>query len=99
MAERTIIVLDPTAVGHPVEKPLSPRPESLEGKRVGFLWNGKPNADVFLAELQRLVSERCRPAASARVNWSKTSASGAAFEGLLEELAANCDAVVNGVGD
>ncbi len=97
MSEQTIVVLDPTAVGRAQERPLAPRPETLEGKRIGLLWNGKSNADVFLSEVEKLLVHTYHPASTR--NWSKHNASATAFESLIEELAQGCDLVVNGIGD
>jgi hypothetical protein len=37
---------------------ISERPGTLDGKRVGLLWNAKVNADIYLHRLQELISER-----------------------------------------
>ena len=36
---------------------ISSRVDTLEGKRVGLLWNGKPNGDVFLNRVAELLEE------------------------------------------
>lgn len=52
-------VLDPT--GGPIlkRKMRAPRLASLEGKRIGLVWNRKPNGDILLEEVGYLLKERC----------------------------------------
>src|SRR5687767_13483415 len=47
-----IIVLEPAAAPQPPLVELAKRPATLDGKRLGFLDNGKPNADVLLAAIE-----------------------------------------------
>lgn len=37
---------------------LAPRPPTLDGMRVGLLWNAKVNADIFLRRIQERIEER-----------------------------------------
>ncbi len=39
---------------------ISPRLNVLEGKTVGFRWNGKPNGDHFLNRIAELLSEKIK---------------------------------------
>ena len=41
-------VLDPTVAPIPSSAVRAPRPDTLDGKTVGLLANGKPNADELL---------------------------------------------------
>lgn len=36
----------------------APRLNSLDGKRIGFLWNSKPNGDIFLNRVAELLVRR-----------------------------------------
>ena len=36
---------------------ISPRVDTLDGKRVGLWWNGKPNGDVFLNRIAELLEK------------------------------------------
>ena len=36
---------------------IAPRVDTLEGKRIGLLWNGKPNGDVFLNRVAELLEK------------------------------------------
>ena len=95
-----IVVFDPT-VPAPQEdlngaQSLAARHGDLSGRTIGFLWNTKGNADVYLDEMARLLGKRhpgMRP-----LMVEKKSASMAmepeVYASLLE-----CDAVVNAFGD
>lgn len=90
-------VLDPTSELLPAHGARAARIGELEGKSVGFLANGKRNADRFLQVLSELLKERY----SLRevVARSKSNASTPAPATILDELAQRCDAVIVGVGD
>lgn len=73
----------------------APRLGELRGKVIGFLQNGKPNADILLIRLANLmqkeyglggVRSRAKPRAS----------DPAVF---IEEMANECQGVVNAIGD
>lgn len=51
----TISVLNPTAKPRRLENTLSSRGENLEGKRLGFLWNNKPNGKVIFRTLENIL--------------------------------------------
>jgi hypothetical protein len=95
-------ILDPTggagrAPAPGAGAPLAPRRPGLAGARVGLLVNTKQNADIFLAEVGRLLVERHGAAsvlARTKVNFAQP-----APEDLLKELTAECDVVVTGIGD
>ena len=38
--------------------PFAPRLSTFEGKRIGLLWNSKPNGDFFLNRVAELLVER-----------------------------------------
>ena len=58
MGEVTLEVLDPTGVTIAKKKSLAPRLETLEGKKIGLVWNRKPNGDVLLDEIGKVLKER-----------------------------------------
>ena len=64
---------------------------------VGMLDNHKHNSDKVLDRLQHRLSERYRDARFVRVK--KPEAGKPAQAKMIEDLAAQCDAVVNGIGD
>jgi hypothetical protein len=96
MAEEKLVVLDPSGEkGSEKKKLMAERDSSLQGKRIGFLSNGKPNAGLLMQELDLLLSKQFR---FSKVNhWEKPKASVRAT--FLDELARECQVVVNGVGD
>jgi hypothetical protein len=74
---------------------MASRPDDLGGRVIGFLDNTKQNADTFLGRTEELLHQRFRP--SEIVRWRKEhSALPASF---MDEMARQCDAVINGVGD
>jgi hypothetical protein len=78
------------------EGTLSPRPESLDGKRIGLLWNSKVNADIYLRRLQELLAERHQ---GLEFVWrAKPTASKPMEPDVREDMEA-CDLVVTAFGD
>jgi hypothetical protein len=77
------------------QKPPSSRLDGLAGKVIGFVNNGKPNADVFLSRLANLMQKKYR--LSGILLKAKPRPSVPAE--FIEELAMECQAVVNAVGD
>lgn len=53
-----LVVLNPVAAPGSGGTGLAPRLETLEGKRVAFIWNGKPGGDIALARIQEKLVER-----------------------------------------
>ncbi len=91
-----LVVLDPT-VGEEARS-LAPalRLDTLRGKRVGLMSNGKPMADVFLRHLAELLEHRYG------VEWElavKPDPSRIAPRALLDSLSAKTHAIITGVGD
>jgi hypothetical protein len=100
MAERSSAafqVLDPTLEEEHREAVMAQRWETLEGKRLGLLINGKNNSDKLLEEMAALLGQSCRLGAVRA--WRKPSAYRVAPKALLDEIAEQCDAVLTGVGD
>lgn len=72
-----------------------PRLSELEGKAIGFLPNGKPNADILLSRLAGLMQKKyglsqVRMRAKPRVTEPAD---------FIEALASECQGVVNAIGD
>jgi hypothetical protein len=76
---------------------LAPRPRDLTGATIGLLVNTKQNADIFLAEVGRLLVER--HGAAGVLARTKLAFAQPAPEDLLKELITECDVVVTGIGD
>ena len=88
-------VLSPVADVGGAATSAAARPETLDGRRIGFLDNGKPNADVFLSRVEELLCERF---AVFQAIWQRKRHGGRPVEDL-DDLAKRCQVVVNGVGD
>lgn len=94
-----MIVLSPE--GNPrttgIHVPPLPRLAGLDGKIVGFLDNGKPNGDTLQYRLEELLKESYEIAGVVRRR--KVSAQEGAPADYLNELAAEADFVISGIGD
>lgn len=73
------------------------RLKTLEGARPGLLSTGKRPCDELLAEIASLLGEQYRFASVK--SWRIFSVYKAAPRRKLDEMVAQCDAVVAGVGD
>lgn len=94
-----IEVLDPTGVT--VQKNIQPSAGvgNLNGKYIGFIDNGKPNYDIFLARLTELLNRRFELAGMVHVK-KKEKDTGVALNPIdMEKLAKNCDVILNGICD
>ena len=92
-------IIDPTigpANGHGVFA-LAARPDSLSGLRIGLLANTKRNAEQFLDQVGRILTEDY--GAAAVVARKKPDITSTAPEPILEDLRTGSDVVVVGVGD
>lgn len=76
---------------------LAPRGRDLQGRVVGLLDNSKPNADLLLDRIGRLL--RAKYGAGDVVKLRKAGAGVPLDQESLERLAATCDLVVTGTGD
>ena len=73
----------------------APRLGELKGKVIGFLQNGKPNADILLMRLAHLLREKyglSEGPSKSKPRPSQPSES-------IEEMANQCQGVINGLGD
>ena len=75
----------------------TPRPKSVEGLRIGFLDNTKPNSNRYLRLLADTLRERI--GLGAAIHRRKHDSSSPAADALLLGLANDCDMVVNAVPD
>lgn len=76
---------------------LAPRLKTLDGQRLGLLSTGKRNCDLLVAELGDLLAHRYRLASMQM--WTKPSVYRYGSRKRMEEIKAQSDAVVAGVGD
>ncbi|HEV8307310.1 MAG TPA: hypothetical protein VGW35_06540 [Methylomirabilota bacterium] len=95
-----IEILDPTvSPGDAGAQPVAytPRPDSLQGKRIGLIENTKFNSDRLLQKIGDLLKADYG-AAETRM-WRKRNSSVPAHEEIIEELRRTCDVMVAGIGD
>lgn len=92
-----IELLDPTREAAGAEPSYAKRPESLKGLRIALVDNRKFNADNVLKRIGELLVQRYG-AASYKV-YQKRWPSVPAHEEVLQDIQANCDVMVAGVGD
>jgi hypothetical protein len=89
--------LGPAADARRAPAALAGRPDSLSGLRLGLLANTKRNAEEFLDQVGRLLTEQ--HGVTAVVARKKPDITNTAPEPILDDLRAGCDVVVVGVGD
>jgi hypothetical protein len=89
-------LLDPTAEADVREMAIAPRLSDLQGKRLGILWNEKPNGDVLLSRLQGLLEKHCDLGS---VLWRQKGSAEKISTHTLEELANGSDFVLNALAD
>jgi hypothetical protein len=90
-----IELLDPTASPRVKELPLAERRGSLAGKKIGFLSNGKANAELLLDDIGQLLRSRLGGFTAVR---GDKGAAEPAPEDVIERLRA-CDAVITAIAD
>ena len=90
-------LIDPTV--HPTIRTRSRAPvlDSLHGKTIGLLSNGKLNADLLLTTTAGIFAER--HGCSVTKIYGKPSASAPAPADTLVELAEDCDFLITANGD
>ncbi|HEX5816844.1 MAG TPA: hypothetical protein VF010_16055 [Methylomirabilota bacterium] len=91
----TTRLYDPTAEPRAVDAALAPRLQSLTGKRIGILDNGKANAGTLMLAVARVLQER--HGAGEIVKRNKPVAGPPAPE-ILEALS-HCDLALVGSAD
>jgi hypothetical protein len=89
--------LDPTGGLEVAAHPLAARLDTLQGKRLGIVDNGKTNADKFLTMVAEELEELYGVAEFKMLR--KRDLSQPAPRELIEELAADTDFAITGIGD
>ena len=92
----TFRVLDPTPEKTPPVGQLAPRLDTLTGKTIGFISNGKEGTKGFFAHLDRLLREEHGVAQV--VMRTKSNYRAPADAHIVAEIR-NWDAVISGIGD
>ena len=93
----TLRVFRPSPFEEQVQLRLAPRLGSLQGKRIGFIGNLKPNCDVLLHTTEELLLSQ--QGVSSTLYREKSSCSSGAPVSMLDEIGAECDAAVVALGD
>lgn len=88
-------VLDPTSERRPATRQRLARPGSLDGHVVALLDISKPRGDVFLDELERMITER---GATVR-RYRKPTFTKPAPVDLRYEIATQCTLVIEALAD
>ena len=86
-------ILDPSAERDPEGRPLASRPP--EGRTIALLDIRKPRGDVFLDELEQLLTTR----GYAVERTMKPTFTKPAPADVRKEIAARCDAVIEALAD
>jgi len=91
----TTILLDPTDERSPDRRERLPRPKDLDGLIVGLLDISKARGDIFLDEIEKLLTER---GLKIRRYQKPTFARVTPVE-LKQEISTQCDVVVEALAD
>ena len=97
MTTATIQILDPRPERQTTERDAAQRLPGLAGKTIGLLENRKYHSDSFLQELQTILEDEY--AVERVVYLRKFSFSAPCSDETIDELVAQCDAVVHGIAD
>ena len=92
----TFRVLDPTPEKAPPAGELATRLDTLEGKTIGFISNGKEGTKGFFGHLDRVLREEYGVARV--VSRTKSNYSAPADPHIVAEIR-NWDAMISGIGD
>tara|TARA_B100002003_G_C13897417_1_gene437332 strand:+ start:186 stop:479 length:294 start_codon:yes stop_codon:yes gene_type:complete len=97
MATSTIFIHNPTAPVRDLRHTKAQRLDGLGGRKIGFLWNSKPNGDTLFNRLEEVLREKYE--ISGTMHRRKPHAGIPADVQVYDELASSVDAVVLGLGD
>ncbi len=95
--KKGVAIFDPTTT--PKEQPLhyASRPATLRGKRVGLVDNTKFNSDKLLLKIGKILEEEY--GVQGMLIRRKKNSGVPAHDEILNELSAECDVMIAGVGD
>lgn len=93
----------PTSVAI-TEKSISfaPRLKTLDGKKIGLYWNGKPNGDFFLNRVAELLDKRYKGIEIVKlweIDPTGTAHADKKSDAVLDFIAKSADIVIAGQGD
>lgn len=90
------LLVDPTQQPTSLATTRATRPADLRGLRLGLVQNTKANAAKLLEEVETYLRDELAPAV---VNRYAVPATLPAADDLLDQIAAECDLVIEAVGD
>jgi len=89
------IILDPTGERSVTARPRLPRPESLDGLRIGLLDIAKTKGDIFLDRLEQRLTERGLEVK----RYAKPTNTRPAPTPLSQQIATEVDVVIEALSD
>jgi hypothetical protein len=99
MTIKYIEVLNPTGVNKLQNIQVSTGIGNLDGKTIGFIDNGKPNYDIFLARVMELLNQRYKFARIIHVKKKEKDTGVALNSADMEKLIDSCNVILNGICD
>ena len=102
MAQLSIVNPIATAQADTSEAPRispAPRPKSLDGKRIGLYWNGKPLGDIALENTKEILRNTFRDVRFVDVFGEKGGINRYLSPGQLDMLQEEADVVIGTSGD
>ncbi|NWG75909.1 MAG: hypothetical protein HXY24_15125 [Rubrivivax sp.] len=78
------------------------RVRTLEGRKIGLLWNGKPNGDIFLDRIAEILEKKYKDIEIIKfwkVDPEHTAFSNKYSEETLDRIAKSADIVIASQGD
>ena len=91
----TMVLMDPTAELSPDGRMPLAKPKSLDGLTVGLLNISKPRGDVFLDRIEDLLGQK----GVKTKRYSKPTFTRIAPIGLKQQIATECDLVIEALAD
>ena len=94
-----IEVLDPTAKTTVRQKRMASGLADLNGKTIGLVDNRKPNFDIFLERVEKILCRRFQFTDIVRLKKGGTGATVPMTPEEMERLVPKCDAIICGICD
>lgn len=87
-------VLNPEAEYEISAQQIAPRLKDLNRKNIGLFWNGKPDGDVLLDAIGKLLEQRFKT-----IELNKFNLGIGAGPENVKQMAEKCDGVIAAIGD
>jgi len=94
-----IDILDPTAKTTVRQENIASGLTDLNGKAIGLVDNRKPNFDIFLERVEKVLRQRFQFTDMVRLKKGGTGATVPLTSEEMEQLVPNCDAIICGICD